>query len=265
MPSLRSGLVTMASLLVVVYAGCGKDSYFNESAGPAATVELGEGIEVITPADTLLRFFDDFTASTFQDRPAIPLQDLIGVDAVESPVLHAFRLIGTDGFYANMPGKGYGDNTWTQLSVGYLDLIDFGVVFQTELDPMLRKGHNVKWLIRVEVLRAIDVLWTDGRKPAPVRDIATVTLPDGYTASGDPGMTLASVVEHVCPSDLVLPDYLFRVRGAGGSSLPRLLTWEEMNRAYFVPELDRVLMPEELGSAYELADPQSIRLEVQDS
>jgi len=256
-------LVAVTSLIAasVSFSGCGKDSYIPETSGPIAQVEFGDGIEVVTAAGTLIRHFADYTPVRYNGRPAIPLQDLIGADSVEFPDLHGYRFVGTDGFYANMPGKGYGDNTWSQLAIGYLDLVDIHVFFETALDPMLRKGHNVKWLIRVEVLRAIDVSWSAGRKLAPLADMTSEVVPPGFPEAGSPGHRLADIVAHVIPGDVVPQTRLYRVIGRDGASLPRLLTWEEMQNAYYLPGSDRVVLQESLGPAYQVGLPRTIRLE----
>jgi hypothetical protein len=252
-----AGLVAISSMLV----GCGKDSYIPETSGPVAQVEFGEGIEVVTPTTTLVRLFADYTPITYNGRPAIPLQDLIGTDSVPFPDLYGYRFIGTDGFYANMPGKGYGDNTWSQLAIGYLDLIDVHVLFETALDPMLRKGHNVKWLIRVDVLRSIDVSWGDGHKLAPVTEVPPVTVPAGYPEAGTAGLLLADIVSSAIPGDVTPQDHLLRVLGRDGGGLPRLLTWEEAHSAYYLPGSDRIVMEESLGPAYQVTLPRTVRLE----
>jgi hypothetical protein len=255
--------LALVSLIVApgTLAGCGKDSYIPETSGPVAQIEFGEGIEVVTPTGAFVRRFADYTPITYNGRPAIPLQELIGADVVAYPDLYGYRFIGTDGFYANMPGKGYGDNTWSQLAIGHLDLVDIHVFFETALDPMLRKGHNVKWLIRVEVLRAIDVSWSDGRKLAPVTEVQPMTVPEGYPGAGAAGLLLSDIVVGVIPGDVAPQGHLHRVIGRNGGSLPRLLTWEEMHSAYYLPDSDRVVMEESLGPAYQVSMPRTIRIE----
>jgi hypothetical protein len=263
--SCRSHSVALAGACLVaaacMLAGCGRDSYIPETSGPVAEIEFGDGIEVVTPAGTSVRLFADYTPATYNGRPAIPLRDLLGTDVVPFPDLYGYRIIGTDGYYANMPGKGYGDNTWSQVGIGYLDLVDYRVIFETTLDPMLRKGHNVKYVIRVEVLRSIDVVWRDGHKLTPVAEVPMVMIPVGYPEAGEAGLLLADVVTQVIPDDIVPADYLCRVLDRDGTSLPRLLTWEEMHAVYYLLSSDRVVMEESLGSAYQLEMPRSIRLE----
>ncbi len=260
-----SMLATLAGACLIaagcMLAGCGRDSCIPETTGPVAQVEFGDGIEIVSPAGTSVRLFADFTPMTYNGRPAIRLRDLIGSDLVTAPDLYGYRFIGTDGFYANMPGKSYGDNTWSQLGIGYLDLVDIRVLFEAALDPMLRKGHNVKYLIRVDVLRSIDVAWSEGRKLAPVGEVPSVTVPDGYPEAGSEGLRLADVVTQVVPADIVPGDHLYRVLALDGTGLPRLLTWEEMRAAYYLPSSDRIAMAESLGPAYQLQLPRTIRLE----
>lgn len=250
-----------AGLLLLALAGCGHDSYITESPGIQTTVEFGEGIEVLAPTDTLIRRFDDFSTTTYNGRPAILLRHLIGDDLVASPDLYGYRLYGTDGFYANMPGREYGDNTWAQLGYGYLDLVDFRVVFEKDQDAMLRNGHNVKWLIRAELFRSIDIAWSEGHKLAPVSEVATTTIPEGYEGAGTSGLMLSTIVSTTVPTDVNPMLYTYRVLASGGASLPRPLNWEEMGEAYYLLESDRIVMRAELGSAYQVAAPQTIRLE----
>lgn len=242
-------------------AGCGRDSFIPETGGPVAQIEFGDGIEVVTPAGTSVRLFTDYTPTTHNGRPAIPLQVLLGADVVPYPDLYGYRFIGTDGYYADMPGKGYGDNTWSQLGIGYLDLIDVRLLFETTMDPMLRKGHNVKYVIRAEVRRSIDVAWSGGRKLSAVTDVTPVTIPAGYPGAGTDGLRLADVVTHVLPDDVTPGDHLHRVLGRDGAGLPRLLTWEEMQAVYYLPDSDRVVMEEALGPAYRVELPRTLRLE----
>jgi hypothetical protein len=255
--------LVLAAIIVtaLTVAGCGKDSCIPEPSSPAAQIEFGEGIEVVTLSGTLVRRFTDYSRVTYNGRPALPLQTLIGTDAIPFPDLYGFRFIGTDGFYANMPGKRYGDNTWSQLGIGYLDLVSVRVVFDTVRDPMLRKGHNVKWLIRVEVLRSIDVAWNDGRRLAPIVEITPDTVAAGYPGAGTPGLLLSDIVGHAVPGDLVPRDHLYRVIGRDGSELPRLLTWEEAQAAYYLLAGDRVVLRESLGPSYQVNLPRTIRIE----
>ena len=254
-------LLCSVAVFLIALSGCGKDSYLTEPEGPVVSVEFGEGIEVITPSDTLVRFFEDFTPVTFQDRPAILLRNLVGEDVVEFPDLYGYRFVGVDGFYANMPGKGYGDNTWDQLTIGYLDLTDVRIVFETERDPNLRNGHNVKWLVRAEVLRSVDVVWPGGRNLVAVTEVETATVPEGVPGAGADGVVLTTFVEEGGPSDLVPDQYVYRVSARDGQGLPRLLTWAEMGAAYYLPGDDRVVMSEALGSAYQVDRPKTIRME----
>ncbi len=261
--SRRHVLVAAGCLLLsaLVAGGCGKDSYISEPESIAAEVEFGSGVEIVTPTQTVPRYFADLDTITHNGRPAVGLRDLIGSDLLASPDLYGYRFIGTDGFYANMPGKKYGDNTWGQLEIGYLDLIDIHVLFETERDPNLRKGHNVKWLIQVQALRSIDVDWGEARKLAPIDEVASDTIPTGYPEAGAVGLMLTDIVGHVAPADLAAQNYLYRVLGEDGAALPRLLTWEEMHEAFYIRESDRIVMPEALGAAYQVQRPQTIRLE----
>jgi hypothetical protein len=244
----------------VALAACGKDSAITEAAGPTVEIEFAEGVEIHTPSDTLARYFDNFAATAYQGRPAIALRELLG-GVVAQPELYGYRFIGTDGYYANMPGKEYGDNTWSQLGIGYLDLIDIRIAFDTDADPALRKGHNVKWVIRVDVLRAIDIVWPAGRKLAAVDEVDTTLIPEGYPGAGTSGLRLDDVILLGLPDDLPPESYLYRLRAPDGSELPRLLTWTETRETYYLPDEDRVVMAEALGSAYQVAQPRTVLLE----
>lgn len=224
-------------------------------------MEFGEGVEIISPADTTIRLFATFDPVIWQGRQAIPLQTLVGSDRVASPTLYGYRLIGTDGYYANMPGKGYGDNSWDQLRIGYLDLTQLRALFEAGRDPNLRQGHNVKFVVRVELLRSIDVDWGARRKLAPLVELESLALPEGYEESGAAAVCLARAVEYALPGDLDPADYQYRVQASGGASLPRLLTWLEVGAAYHLLEADAVVLPTALGPAYRLASPMRIRLE----
>ncbi len=257
----RERFLCLAAAILISFSGCGKDSYISEPDVPQVTLEFGDGIDIITPSGKTVRYFDDFAPATYQGRPAIPLQQLIGGDTVTYPDLYGYRLIGVDGFYANQPGKEYGDNTWSQLGIGWLDLMDIKVIFETERDPTLKKGHNVKWLVLVEILRSIDIVWPEGRKLAAVEEVSNVTIPEGYPGAGTDGILLASFVEKANPSNVDPEAHLYRVSSIDGTELPRLLTWEEMHHAYYIPDEDRVVMAEALGSAYQIHLLETIELE----
>ena len=126
---------------------------------------------------------------------------------------------------------------------------------------MLRNGHNVKRLIRAELLRAIDVVWTESHKLAAVQEVPSTTIPEGYEGVGETGLSLAAIVSAVLPADLDPARYTYRVLASLGVSLPRPLTWEEMEAAYYILTSDRIVMNAELGTAYQLASPRTIRLE----
>ena len=248
-------------LFALICAGCGKDSHISRTEGPDVSIEFGDGVEIVSPSGTTSRLFDQFTPTTFAGRPAIGLKELVGTDLVTHPDLYGYRFIGTDGFYANMPGKGYGDNTWAQLNFGYLDLTEFKIIFQTENDKYLRKGHNVKWLIQVQLLRSVDIRWPEGRKLSPVDEIATSILSADYADAGSEAIALTSLVSETVPDNIDPSGFIFRVSARDGSDLPRLLTWEELGTAFYLPDSDLVVMPAALGSAYQLEQLQRVSLE----
>jgi hypothetical protein len=258
---MKTRIAIIAVIFALLFSGCGKDSYITETERPTVSVEFGDGVEITTPTTSVVRLFSDFTPGTYQGRPAILLRNLIGADLVEYPDLYGYRLIGTDGFYANMPGKDYGDNTWAQLSRGYLDLVNIQVQFETETDPNLRKGHNVKWLILVELLRSIDIHWADKRKLAPVSALTVAPLPEGYQSAGADAIVLTSFVAATIPADVDPAEYQYRVQSRSGATLPRLLTWEEMATAYYLPESEQVVMAESLGDGWSIDLPKKISLE----
>ncbi len=254
-------LLLVLSLVLILCGGCGKDSYITRTAGPEVSVEFGTGIELVTATETCPCLFDEFPATTFNGHPAISLKDLIKPGLVAYPELYGYRFIGTDGFYANMPGKGYGDNSWSQLSFGYLDLTDFSVIFQTQHDSNLRNGHNIKWLIQIQLLRSIDICFDNTHKLSSVEELDTVTLSGDYADAGAEGIALIHLVIQAIPANLDPEASLYRVQARTGDSLPRLLSWTEMETAFYLPATDIIALPASLGDAYQLEQPLRITLE----
>ena len=93
----------------------------------------------------------DLTVYTIEEQQAVKISDLVDTSVVTEPVNHAYRLIGSDGFYANI--KGNPDNTWEHIQNGYIVLSTMGVTFDATLELINR--YNIKNAAELKILRKI--------------------------------------------------------------------------------------------------------------
>ena len=169
----QTGIYILTAGIIAV-TGCSKES------NPAAPIDTPEAyIWVHFEGDSVKVEFDDaasFDVNTLakagaDENAAIWLKDFIDTSSVGIPTyidkdenqyetrnLYAYRITGEDGFSAST--KGYPDNIWEHMSLGYMFYETRNVIFPKTLID-LAGAYNVKASRNIYINRKIDVIASD--------------------------------------------------------------------------------------------------------
>jgi len=221
--SLRSRclIFLLLSIGLTNLIGCGEDSSPTESLESYPfTVTVGSAATDIDLADLDQQLIDS--------EPVIILSDLVDTSVITEPYNYAYRIVGSDGFYAHM--KGSPDNTWDHLQSGYIILTTMDVTFDPSLN--LSKRYNIKNAHELRVLRKIDfITGADSLVQNVLADMPHTAFQDSLT-----GIPLTEFI----PDNLSNPEkYQYELVASDGYS--QVITWDQLQKAWYVFEEDRIL------------------------
>ncbi len=232
---------------IIAITGCSKES------NPVAPVDTPEAyIWVHFEGDSVKVEFDDvasFDVNTLakasaDENTAIWLKDFIDTSSVGIPTyidrdenqyetrnLYAYRITGEDGFSAS--NRGYPDNIWEHMSLGYMFYQTRDVVFPKTLID-LAGAYNVKATRHIYVNRKLDVVAPDTTAFYRLCDFTPVMVDvgDGET---EEGVSLKEIIESLIESP---ENYTYTVRSIDGFA-PSAISWEDFQSGYYMLEEDR--------------------------
>jgi len=248
------------SLAFVILPACSEDKTSDpETPGEYVVVQL-EG----TATDVYL---DDLTSVVIDGEKAVPLDELVSTTIVpmyedkggtlhEARTLYAYRIVGEDGFSAST--KGYPDNTWEQMALGYILTATRNVVFPDEAID-LPGAYNVKAARHVHVLRKLDVVAADTSAFYEVADMPVVQV-ENFEEQPEDAVGLAGFVSALIAD----PDArAYRIRALDGFGPNDPLTWEQLQTGYWLLETKRTIFTDTLltGGSYKLRVLERIEIE----
>ncbi|MBN2414352.1 hypothetical protein JXO52_00845 [bacterium] len=258
----------ITALALLVFSGCAKDGG-DSSTGPDVTT--GNFLWVHLDGDSVKVDYDDlpvFDINTlakplYEETDAIWLTAFIDTNLIPNYVddgdvydpreLYAYRFEGDDGFSAST--KGYADNTWEQLGLGYILCAIRRVIFPDELID-LPGAYNVSDVARVLVSRKIDVTSPDSSGFVRLADLSTVQVQnwDGIT---EDAVSLADIATRFVNAPA---GHEYNLAAIDGYSFKTALTWEQFQTGYWLLDSRRTIFTHaDLGSSkYKMSYLQTI-------
>jgi hypothetical protein len=208
---------------------------------------------------TFIRYFDIMEKVIFEGGEAIRLSDFVDSTMTDYPQIYAYRIIGSDGFYAAQ--KGSPDNVWEHMQKGYLRLKDRRVTFESSLGLLGR--YYVKDVASIELLRKIDTKFKEKEEASfsLIVDMPTAIYPDSADAyyNGRSGIRLSDFVDTMTSTP---ENYTYNLISIQGDE--KTFSWLELQTGWWLLGLDVTKFFPDLGMDSRLAHLQIIELIPQD-
>jgi hypothetical protein len=187
------------------------------------------------------RYFDLFEQVEFEGAETIRLSDFIDSAITDHPRIYAYRIIGSDGFYAAL--KGSPDNTWEHMQKGYLKLSDRKATFEPTLGLIGR--YYVRDVASIELLRKIDTKLGEEKDTTFLiidMEVETYSDPQDEFYDGRRGIRLSDFVEPLTSS----PDnYSYNLMSVQGDQ--KAFSWSEIQTGWWLVDLDLIKFSPDLG------------------
>lgn len=204
---------------------------------------------------TFVRYFDILDKVTFEGDEAIRLSDFIDSTMTDYPEIYAYRVIGSDGFYAAK--KGSPDNVWEHMQKGYLKLSDRRAAFDASLG--LAGRYYVKDVASIELLRKIETKFKgeEDFSFSLIVDADQATYVDSADAfyNGRAGIRLADFVDTLTSTP---ENYTYNLISAQGEE--RQFSWSEFQTGWWLLGLDVTKFLPDLGVDSKMHRLQTIEL-----
>ena len=240
-------VILLALLLFFIACGCSRPI---KPKSDFITIKLGNL--------TFIRYFDIMEKVIFEGDEAIRLSDFVDSTMADYPQIYAYRVIGSDGFYAAK--KGSPDNVWEHLQKGYLKLNDRRATFESSLG--LSGRYYVKDVASIELLRKIDTKFKEEEKPgfSLIVDKHVTTYLDSADAfyNGRAGIRLSDFVDTLTSTP---ENYAYNLISAQGDE--KTFSWLELQTGWWLMGLDVTKFFPDLGMDSRLAHLQTIELILQ--
>jgi hypothetical protein len=231
-------------LVLAIASGCSRPI---KPKSDFITVKLGD--------ITFTRYFDLAEKVEFEGEQAILLSDFIDSVVTERPAIYAYRIIGSDGFYAHM--KGSPDNAWEHMQKGYLKLSNRKAAFDPSLG--LEGRYYVKDVAGIELLRKIETRFAgDGHLTfflIAEMETALYSDPGDDFYDGRSGVKLADFVDTLISAP---EEYSYDLVSIAGEK--RRFSWAELQTGWWILDLDLTKFYPDLGPDSRIPYLQSIEL-----
>jgi hypothetical protein len=203
---------------------------------------------------TFVRYFDLLDKVTFEGDEVIRLADLIDSTMTDFPQIYAYRVIGSDGFYAAK--KGSPDNIWEHIQKGYLKLSDRKATFDRSLG--LAGRYYVKDVASIELLRKIDTKFKEeGSSFSLIVDMELAAYLDTAEAfyNGRAGIKLPGLIDTLTSTP---EEYSYNLVSASGGE--KEFSWSEFQTGWWLLDLDLTKFSPDLGVDSRILHLQTIEL-----
>jgi hypothetical protein len=203
---------------------------------------------------TFIRYFDIMEKVIFEGEEAIRLSDFVDSTMTDYPQIYAYRIIGSDGFYAAK--KGSPDNVWEHMQKGYLRLNDRRATFESSLE--LSGRYYVKDVASIELLRKIDTKFKEEDPSfSLIVDKQATTYLDSTDAfyNGRSGIRLSDFVDTLTSTP---ENYTYNLISVQGDE--KTFSWLELQTGWWLLGLDVTKFFPDLGMDSRLAHLETIEL-----
>lgn len=203
-------------------AGCGEDK------SPTSHSETYLFKITLDPTSTEINL-GTLPTYTLENEKAVRISELVDTNTITEPDNFAYRLVGSDGFYAH--SKGNPDNTWSHIQKGYIILSTMKVLFDSDLGILSR--YNIKDASEMKILRKIDfVTPSDSLIQNIVDELPHVVFQDSLNAVA---------LEKLFPADAVDDPSTLTYQLIAYDDYSVTLAWEQVLEGFYVIDQDRVL------------------------
>ncbi len=214
--------LSIISAFVIIFTGCGDDK---SPTGSSDTYLFTVSSDINSKTVDLA----DLEPLLIENQEAVSIADLVDTNTYSEPSNYAYRLVGSDGFYANV--KGTPDNTYEHIQGGYIVLSTMSVTFAASLDIINR--YNIKDVAELKILRKINfVTPADSLIQYVIADLEKVTFQDSLDA-----VPLTAFL----PQDTLVTPSTFSYELATADDYSKTITYEELQQGYYVIDEDKVL------------------------
>lgn len=213
--------LTIGLIVMTIYTGCSDDK------SPTGTGDTFDFIVTYGSSSYLLNL-GDVPVHSIEDQQAVKISDLVDTTVITEPFNHAYRIVGSDGFYANV--KGSPDNTWEHIQNGYILLSTMGVTFDAKLELINR--YKIKDVAEIRILRKIDFI-------TPADSLIQHIVDEMPSSAFEDSLTGVALTVFISEESLNTPEsYDYELVAADDYS--QTVTYEQLQKGVYVIEQDRV-------------------------
>ncbi len=206
--------------------------------GITLQVVLGERVDTIA--------VDELACDTIDGQSAVRLSAFVRSEFIQPYIdkdsaahdtrcLYTYRLIGEDGFNPH-DDRGYEDNLWAHLDVGYYLVDDDRCVFPDE-NIDLPGAFNIKSPRIIRVLRKIDIVTDKATVIRAIEELPVVQI-QNLEGQAESAVALWQCITAPHVSDPAARRY--RLRTVDGYSPPSL-TWDQLQTGYWLLNTQRTI------------------------
>jgi hypothetical protein len=241
-PPLRTwGAVTLLAVVLAGSVACSDQSPTGPNTDDAFLMVYFEGDSTrVELADLLWFDVDGQTAVSLEalvDTAMIPMYEDKDEILYDARALYGYRIVGEDGFSASQ--RGYLDNTWEQMTLGYILTGTRNVIFpKTAID--LPGAYNVKATRRVYVERKFDVVAADTTAFYRLADMPVVQV-ENFEAELEDAIALSAFVSALVADPAAHTYHITAIDGYGTADA---MSWAQLQTGYWLLESQRTLFTE---------------------
>ncbi|MCD4693268.1 MAG: hypothetical protein K8R79_10160 [Calditrichales bacterium] len=240
-------------VFTVLFNGCSKNN--SSEPDPAA----GDYLMVYFNGDSTQIFFKDLTIidaegddaimlSSFVDTTLIPNFEDKGGTLYDARVLYAYQIVSGDDDRFSASAKGYPNNIWSEMQLGYIVTGTRKVVFLDEVD--LPNAYNVKNTHYIKIYRKFDIDSLGIVKFSELRDFAVEQVTN-YDDQLEDAVPLKSVIMQAVSNP---ENFSYNLRSLDDYGPDTDMTWTEFQTGYWLLESKRTIFSDTTltGGQYKL-------------
>jgi hypothetical protein len=245
-------MMLFAVLCLAFMLGCSKDDN-----NPAGSSEPG-ALWIHMDGDSTEILFSEMPKIVVDGEEAIQLGEFIDTTLIpmfddgdtlwDARTLYAYQIMGADGFSAS-GSRGYLDNTWDQMALGYIVVSTGRVIFPDELID-LPGAYNVSDVASIYFNRKFDVNTPDTLSFVEFKDIASVEVTN-HDGEPEDALPLKDFVE---PLVATPGDYQYNIRSLDNFGPEEEMTWAQFQTGYWLLTSQRTIFTDTslTGGSYKL-------------
>ncbi len=244
-------IAAFSVLCLFVILGCSKDNV----SEPSTTVG---SIWIHLDADSVEIFFADLPKIDADGEEAIQLSEFIDTTLIpmfedrdgifyDARPLYAYQIVGADGFSAS--SRGYLDNTWEHMILGYIVVSTGRAIFPDELID-LPGAYNVQDVLNIYVHRKFDIEAADTVSFVELKDVTPVEVTN-HDGELEDALPLGDFVDVLISNP---DDFQYNLRTIDDFGPSEDMTWAQFQTGYWLLESQKTIFTDTslVGGGYRL-------------